>query len=58
MTVRTTVSIPDDQHKKLQVIAEANGLSLSWVIRQAVSNFLSDLDKQGDFDPLTKREKS
>lgn len=51
-TVRTTVSLPSDQHKKLQALAEANGLSVAWVVRQAVGEFLERVATEQDFDPL------
>lgn len=50
-SVRTTVSLPSDQYQELQQIAESNGLSISWVIRQAVGDFLT---KHSDFKPLAK----
>ncbi|GAB3529170.1 ribbon-helix-helix domain-containing protein [Photobacterium alginatilyticum] len=50
-SVRTTVSLPQEQHQALQQIAEKNGLSISWVIRQAVGEFLAN---NHDFQPLSK----
>ena len=40
--VRTSVSLPYDQHQAIQKLAEKNGLSISWVIRQAVGDFLAN----------------
>ena len=37
-TVRTTVSLPTEQYQyqQLQLIAGQNGLSIAWLVRQAV----------------------
>lgn len=48
-TVRTTVSLPADQHEKVQALAEANGLSVAWVVRQAVGEFLDRVEKEKSF---------
>ncbi len=50
--VRTTVSFPPDQYEKLQAIAEANGLSVAWVVRQAVSELLEKLGEESGFSPF------
>ena len=59
-TVRTTISLPAGQHEKLQALAEANGLSVAWVVRQAVGDFLERVETEKAFSPLaaqsTKRE--
>jgi len=55
-TVRTTVSLPIDQLEKLQRIAERHDLSLAWLVRQAITEFLERID-QGDFHPLTSPKK-
>ena len=49
-SVRTSVSLPHEQHQTLQKLAEENGLSVSWVIRQAIGEFLS---KHQKFKPLS-----
>ena len=49
-SVRTSVSLPYEQHLALQELAEENRLSVSWVIRQAVGEFLS---KHKKFEPLS-----
>ncbi|KAB0463728.1 MULTISPECIES: ribbon-helix-helix domain-containing protein [Vibrio] len=54
-SVRTTVSLPQEQHQALQQIAEKNGLSISWVIRQAVGEFLTN---NNDFQPLSKSNRT
>lgn len=51
-SIRTTVSLAHAQHKLLQEIAESNGLSVSWVIRQAVTKFLEQHTTQ-EFSPIT-----
>lgn len=43
-TVRTTVSLPSEQYEKIQILAEANGLSVAWVVRQAIGEFLARVD--------------
>ncbi|GAB7196258.1 MULTISPECIES: ribbon-helix-helix domain-containing protein [Dickeya] len=56
-STRTTVSLTAEQLQLLQEIADINGLSVSWLIRQAVSNFLAQhFDKK--FEPLrvTRKE--
>ena len=52
-TVRTTVSLPSDQHEKLQALAEANDLSVAWVVRQAVAEFLDRVEDEKSFSPLS-----
>jgi predicted transcriptional regulator len=50
-SIRTSVSLPSKQHQLLQKLAESSNLSLSWVIRQAVTEFLKQhIDK--DIEPL------
>ena len=44
-SVRTSVSLTYDQHQAIQKLAEENGLSISWVIRQAVGEFLTNNQK-------------
>jgi len=57
-TVRTTVSLPADQHEKLQALAEANGLSVAWVVRQAVGEFLDRVEAEKSFNPLNASARS
>ncbi len=52
-TVRTTVSLSSEQHEKLQALAEANGLSIAWVVRQAVGEFLDRLEAETPFRPIS-----
>lgn len=51
-SIRTTVSLPSDQLEQLQALADRHGLSLAWLIRQAVSDFLERVDKRASFHPL------
>lgn len=51
--VRTTVSLPQDQLQRLQQMADQHGLSLAWIVRQAVNEFLERTEKQGQFHPLS-----
>jgi len=37
-TVRATVSLPADQQEKLQLLADANGLYVAWVVRRQLVN--------------------
>ena len=50
-SIRTSVSLPREQHQLLQELAESSSLSLSWVIRQAVTEFLEQHSDK-DFKPL------
>ncbi len=50
--VRTTVSLPSEQYEKLQALAEANGLSVAWVVRQAVGEFLGRVEAEKSYSPL------
>ena len=45
-SVRTTFSIPEEQHAKLAGIAEENDVSVAWVIRQAVQLYLDSMIKE------------
>jgi predicted transcriptional regulator len=50
--VRTTVSLPTEQYQQLQLLADQHGLSIAWLIRQAVNDFLS---RRGSFEPMNSR---
>lgn len=39
-TVRASVSFPEDQYVELERIAERQRVSLAWVVREAVQNYL------------------
>jgi len=56
-SVRTTVSLSQNQILALQQLAEKSGVSVSWLIRQAVAGFLSD--HKEEFNPIKhKADKS
>lgn len=40
-SVRSTVSIPADQHEELQRIADRKKVSLAWVVRDAIEQYLA-----------------
>lgn len=56
--VRTTVSLPSEQYEKLQVLAETNGLSVAWVVRQAVGEFLGRIEAEKNYSPLENAAKA
>ncbi len=39
-TVRASVSFPEDQYAELERIANQQRVSLAWVVREAVQNYL------------------
>jgi len=53
-TVRTTVSLSSDQLQQLQSLAEKHDLSLAWLIRQAVSEYLDRVNDQATFQSLKR----
>ena len=53
-TARTTVSLPSDQLEQLQSLADKHDLSLAWLIRQAVSEFLERVEDQAAFHPIKR----
>lgn len=48
--VRTSVSLAPDDYAEIERIAEQNRVSISWVVREAVEEYL---DKRG---PLFRRK--
>jgi len=56
-SVRTTFSLSAKHHQDLQTLASVSGVSISWIIRHAVSEFLV-LHKDKGFSPLINSEKS
>jgi predicted transcriptional regulator len=50
--VRTTVSLPTEQYQQLQILSDQHNLSIAWLIRQAVNDFLSH---QESFDPMNSK---
>lgn len=55
--IRTTISLPPEQLQRLQQMADQHGLSLAWIVRQAVNEFLERTEKRGQFHPLAYPEK-
>lgn len=55
--IRTTVSLPPEQLQRLQEMADQHGLSLAWLVRQAVNEFLERTEKVGEFHPLNGYQK-
>ncbi|EPU3916381.1 hypothetical protein C3737_13035 [Aeromonas jandaei] len=53
-SVRTTVSLSHSQLESLQRIAESNEVSISWLIRQAVGDFLA-VHNEELFHPLKRK---
>lgn len=45
-SVRTSVLLPESQYFQLQALATANDVSTSWIVRQAVTRFLSENEGQ------------
>ncbi|OGB28837.1 MAG: hypothetical protein A3F78_07450 [Burkholderiales bacterium RIFCSPLOWO2_12_FULL_61_40] len=56
--IRTTISLPPEQLQRLQEMADQHGLSLAWIVRQAVNEFLERTEKRGQFHPLAAAEKA
>ncbi len=40
-TVRSSVILPEEQYRKVETIAEANDVSVAWVIRLAIAELLN-----------------
>jgi predicted transcriptional regulator len=57
-SARTTISLTPEQLEQLQALADKHGLSLAWVIRQAISEFLVRVEQPADFNPLASRKES
>lgn len=55
-TVRSSISLPEEDHATLQNIATANEVSLSWIVRKAVRHFLDDAEQMRLFT-LSKEKK-
>ena len=55
-SVRVSVSLPKEQHQQIQMLAENNSLSVAWLVRQAVNEFLEKNDNPQSFDPLIKEK--
>jgi metal-responsive CopG/Arc/MetJ family transcriptional regulator len=46
-TVRASISFPADIYAELERIAEANKVSLAWVVRQAAEKYVRDAEAAG-----------
>lgn len=56
-TVRSSISLPEEDHAALQKIAESNQVSMSWLVRKAVRDFLKNAtDSQMDLFDSNKQE--
>ena len=55
--VRTTISLMPEQLERLQKMADQHHLSIAWIVRQAIDEFLERTDKRGEFDPLATAER-
>ena len=47
-TVRASISFPADVYAELERIAEANKVSLAWVVRQAAEKYVRDVEATGE----------
>ena len=50
--IRTTVGLENEQHRRLQAIAEESDVSVAWVIRHAVTRLLTEYERE-KITPLT-----
>jgi hypothetical protein len=41
-TIRTSVLLPENVHRQVQALADANDVSCAWVLRMAVQRFLDE----------------
>ena len=61
-TVRASVSFPEDQYAKLELIAQQQRVSLAWVVREAVQTYLVTrwplFEKTGNSQTNTGKAKS
>mgnify|MGYP002712290526 CR=1 FL=1 len=46
-TVRASISFPADIYAELERIADANKVSLAWVVRQAAEKYVRDAETAG-----------
>lgn len=54
-TVRTTVTIPKIDYQQVEQIAREKRVSVAWVVREAVSDYLSRVNVDGPAPVATKR---
>ena len=55
-SARTSISLPPEQLEQLQALADRHGLSLAWIIRQAINEFLARVEPPATFDPLALKK--
>lgn len=51
-TIRASVSLPGTQYEELERIAQLNRVSVAWVVRDAVENYLST--RQSGLDQIVR----
>ncbi|USD35357.1 MULTISPECIES: ribbon-helix-helix domain-containing protein [Vibrio] len=56
-SVRTAFTLSEAQHQELQKISSSSGVSISWIVRHAVSEFLNH-HKDNHFNPLVAQHNS
>lgn len=62
MSTRITVSLPEKEHAALTALARKNDVSLSWLTRKAIIEFLNQYGTSGaqlalDLPPQSKEER-
>jgi len=57
-SIRSSISLPEEDHMLLQAIADNNQVSLSWLVRKAVHNFLEDADQMKLFSPRAAKKRA
>ena len=57
-TIRSSISLPEEDHAVLQRMADANEVSLSWMVRKAVKHFLDDADQMRLFNSRKAKKRS
>lgn len=53
--IRVTVGLDQSDHDQLSRIADSAGVSLAWMMRQAVGEFIERVDSEGQAFEITKR---
>lgn len=54
-TVRTTVTIPKTDYSEIEKIARDKRVSVAWVVREAVAEYLAD-NPESDDRPAAKKK--
>jgi len=55
-SIRSSISLPEEDYILLQAIADNNQVSLSWLVRKAVRNFLEDEGQMNLFNPIVVKK--